>query len=1459
MNQLKAPNGNPSNLTPEQWKLVRTPQFKAWFGDWENDPENASKVVDENGEPLVMYHGTQFGYFSEFEKSKIGRNYEKQPFGFYFTNIKTSKQLKGYSAEEYANKKGVSKKPYIFEVFLNVKNPIIQEVYSERPSASIDWEHSELKSALRKSSFTSKKKDGVIAESKWSKVKEVIVVVLESSQIKLADGTNTTFDGSNPDIRFAEGGTMKDKVDELYELATQKFESNGYEVTSGSNSKTDYGHSRYFYVNQNNESEKNSGLGFQVRVSDHSTGDRRILNGEQFIFDIGDVEVVFNKINYWFHPEGYKNVVAVKNKVVTIEVGEKDLLSNDEIISKRVAKSGSRRFQIKRTYKNEGIVPTHIKSGFKLPFKPNNPDIRFAEGGMISNVQQGDALIYKDSEFLDFDSVIYVEGVTENANGTLVSLSNGQRMFLPQVAEKFRIATPSEMNRSEIMGKEIFSKGGNTKRTMKRIKRGGITYGKSHAEGGIPVKNQSTGDMLEVEGGEGIVNKRSMASDKKVKLNGKEMTICEAVSQLNQLEGGVQFSCDDVSDRQFIEAMAKGGELERGTRTEKEHIQVLKDLYAKRITPKEASKRIAKDHLKEDSRYYSKLAKMEGKMADGGKIPNVSHSDEYGKEFTFQGGKFLIVDFPNKEGAWKKGKSYRKTAKHQTFVIKLDNIKTDLDSSLFQKFGKPYFIYDDFWLKFEGSPSRFIDGNSIKMIDKLTSEIDKMEDKMADGGMSEDFNQYIDLYGRSDEYEIVTNLNTLKALQKAGFIEFNERTGERFKVSSDEVKRRHHIPSIRISIDDIKSAVKPRFTFRNNEYFIGYKKVFKNGIEVFKLYVLKKGRNWDKYNLEQKMSQGGEIFDKETEDYLSELTKKFAKGGEVVADKTETINMKDFEGYADQYNGRKNKFFKANDEYQLLVNEGMDVKNNKDLPQDEKDKLLAELREKAREAKTKLNEERKDFVDMREVKSPFYAPQLADGGKISKADSKAIANFELGDYKFKVKHSFLPQKGVDVLLKIYQPRQEVEGVINFKIGVRNLTHYGAWQKKIDNIFKYYGIDSDLYSAKVKSVGKSIDVQILVDKKIIHFSPKISLEILKAFTNKEYYQSIVDGTKEEETPPPTSTPPPTQRKGLPSTDLRVWGAEYEIGDKVKIRWDFSTDLGNGASDVVYDSPENFFEITDKTILSEAKRKENSTGFLYELTNGQSWEGKDLELVSEESVPKSEKEDDWNWRFKTSEELRAELGGDLHAMKDGSVFARSMSYLLGKKIKETTDSLDAIFRINRNTYGGIEVNTEKTFGISNPEHDNEWYISSWMITDKIIEDEVHKYVFDWSKKLFDEIPKKDKFDGAHYLPFSNLINQILKNDGGLSYSDFESFISLCELSNKIERDVVSVVDDTESSEFVKNLLITKYSELLQKVRAKIFEFTNESDFQIDTQVEKVYLYIPYLAKLNTFDKKYIINIK
>jgi uncharacterized protein (TIGR02996 family) len=39
-------------------EAIHAPAFKAWFGDWEREPHNASKVVGPDGRPLVVYHGT---------------------------------------------------------------------------------------------------------------------------------------------------------------------------------------------------------------------------------------------------------------------------------------------------------------------------------------------------------------------------------------------------------------------------------------------------------------------------------------------------------------------------------------------------------------------------------------------------------------------------------------------------------------------------------------------------------------------------------------------------------------------------------------------------------------------------------------------------------------------------------------------------------------------------------------------------------------------------------------------------------------------------------------------------------------------------------------------------------------------------------------------------------------------------------------------------------------------------------------------------------------------------------------------------------------------------------------------------------------------------------------------------------------------------------------------------------
>ncbi|NBX27476.1 MAG: GNAT family N-acetyltransferase, partial [Chitinophagia bacterium] len=218
---LLAPNGKQSNLTKEQYKLVRTPQFKAWFGDWENDPQNASKVVDANGEPMVVYHGTD-RKFTKFNKSLIGSasGEENKLNGFYFTSdYDTAK----FYAEYYDEQKN-----YIMSCFLNLRKPIIKS--KENPLGIF---------SLIENAFENNN-DGVIIKSVIdSGRKSNQIIAFESNQIKLASGENTTFDANNDDIRYAKGGrtiaqTPAPKKDRIYGSKVNKVGSASSEKSAKS-------------------------------------------------------------------------------------------------------------------------------------------------------------------------------------------------------------------------------------------------------------------------------------------------------------------------------------------------------------------------------------------------------------------------------------------------------------------------------------------------------------------------------------------------------------------------------------------------------------------------------------------------------------------------------------------------------------------------------------------------------------------------------------------------------------------------------------------------------------------------------------------------------------------------------------------------------------------------------------------------------------------------------------------------------------------------------------------------------------------------------------------------------------------------------------------------------------------------------------------------------------------------
>jgi|694.fasta_scaffold03184_31 hypothetical protein len=200
MSELLAPNGKPSNLTPEQYKLVREPAFKKWFGDWENNPETSSKVVDRNGEPLVVWHGSKYK-FNTFEKNKINFNY-KQSIGFHFSDLKERGLIYSNGA-------------FIYEVFLNIRNPLlanwdftgkfpINRDLGEEAEEYIDNNRIKLKKEVIEGNY-----DGIMAKG-FSYTKSF--VAFEPNQIKLADGTNITFDSNNPDIRYKKGGEIKDLI-----------------------------------------------------------------------------------------------------------------------------------------------------------------------------------------------------------------------------------------------------------------------------------------------------------------------------------------------------------------------------------------------------------------------------------------------------------------------------------------------------------------------------------------------------------------------------------------------------------------------------------------------------------------------------------------------------------------------------------------------------------------------------------------------------------------------------------------------------------------------------------------------------------------------------------------------------------------------------------------------------------------------------------------------------------------------------------------------------------------------------------------------------------------------------------------------------------------------------------------------------------------------------------------------
>ena len=71
---------------------------------------------------------------------------------------------------------------------------------------------------------------------------------------------------------------------------------------------------------------------------------------------------------------------------------------------------------------------------------------------------------------------------------------------------------------------------------------GGMLVGKRHSNGGIKALNKSTGQPLEMEGGEVVITRDAVSDNKKRSFNGKMMTNRQILSAINESGGGVSFA-----------------------------------------------------------------------------------------------------------------------------------------------------------------------------------------------------------------------------------------------------------------------------------------------------------------------------------------------------------------------------------------------------------------------------------------------------------------------------------------------------------------------------------------------------------------------------------------------------------------------------------------------------------------------------------------------------------------------------------------------------------------------------------------------------------------------------------------------------------------------------------------------------------------------------------------------------
>ena len=236
--------------------VTQTQQFKRWFGDWQKNPKRASKVVNADGTPRVMYHYTD-STFTVFDPARSGSNQGMRlGDGIYISSSKTAfmdygknrmdvyadikhpfeMQLTKAQADEVLNTYAATK--HNLDAYGGVYRKHAQQKLMT-PTRVMDYLSEYAADNGIKTSDILKHLgyDGIHDGIEW--------VAFDPTQIKFATDNIGTFDRNNPDIRYE----LRDNQGrELTKAQAEKFKDSQVRDKDGRLKTVYHGSSAVFNV-----------------------------------------------------------------------------------------------------------------------------------------------------------------------------------------------------------------------------------------------------------------------------------------------------------------------------------------------------------------------------------------------------------------------------------------------------------------------------------------------------------------------------------------------------------------------------------------------------------------------------------------------------------------------------------------------------------------------------------------------------------------------------------------------------------------------------------------------------------------------------------------------------------------------------------------------------------------------------------------------------------------------------------------------------------------------------------------------------------------------------------------------------------------------------------------------------------------------------------------------------------